>query len=466
MTKQADSLSVVVSRTLFKAYDIRGDSTILLTPVVMQRIGYAFGRHLMAQGDPQVIIGRDGRLSSPVLCQATIEGLVASGCHVVDIGLVPTPLVNFACDYLGVKNSVMVTASHNPINDNGLKLTVARLPFCGEALMALFDRVHDTPKNHHLSGRYQTASIHDAYIAFVQQAINRRLPYKVVVDCGHGAASTVTPQVLTALGCQVIPLYCTVDGHFPAHHPNPSEPDNMLALQKSVIQHQADIGFAFDGDGDRLGVVDHAGNIVWPDRVLMVLARALLKRHPHRTVLWDIKSSNLLPDVIRSAGGYPLMCRSGYAPLRQKMIQTGALLAGEMSGHILFSDSPSGIDDATYTACRLLQHYAQQNAKTISWHNVPQQVSTPEIIVTLPHGIAQQWLRQFVDMAQFEGAKLCTIDGLRVDFTDGWGIVRCSNTTPSLVFRFEATEQHALRRIQQAFKRYIVQILPAISVPF
>jgi phosphomannomutase/phosphoglucomutase len=454
--------------SIFKAYDIRGIVGETINKQVVRTIGQAIGSEALDKDQSRLVVGRDGRLSSSDLSEALIEGIIASGCEVVDIGQVPTPLVYFACEHLNTHSGVMVTGSHNPANYNGLKITIAGKPVFGANLQQLYQRI--------LQGNLRTgqgsvsgAYVIDDYIAQVKGDIHLTRPLKVVVDCGNGVAGVVVPQLLTALGCEVIELYCEVDGSFPNHHPNPSEPANLQDLILAVRRSGAELGIAFDGDGDRLGTVDAEGNIIWADRLMIMFAQDVLSRLPGSLVIYDVKSSSLLEDAILGAGGEALMWQSGYAVIRNKMQETGAPLAGELSGHIFFNDRWYGFDDAMYSACRLLESLARdplERNSTQIFAAIPNRESTPEIMVDMAELECQKFIQQFVAEASFQGAKISTIDGLRADFPSGWGLVRASNTVPGLTLRFEAETQESLQEIQQQFKQQMLQVKPTITLLF
>ncbi len=457
-----------ITPKIFKAYDIRGVVDDTLDSSVVRAIAQAIGSEAIDRDQHRIVVGRDGRLSSEMLSKALVEGLMASGCDVVDIGEVPTPLVSFACEHLQTGSGVMVTASHNPAQYNGLKITLAGKPVFGAALQQLYQRIlQGNIKTG--QGHYQNVDIVDDYIAKVVSDVHLIRPFKVVVDCGNGVGGKVVPKVLSALGCEVVELYCDVDGNFPNHHPNPSEPANLQDLILAVKRSGAELGLAFDGDGDRLGTVDTEGNIIWSDRLMIMFAQDILSRVPGGLVIYDVKSTSLLGDAISGAGGEALMWQSGYAKLRDKLQETGAVLAGEMSGHIFFNDRWYGFDDAIYTSCRLAELLARDPLERSSrdiFAAIPNRESTPEILVEMEELECQKFVQQFVAEASFSGAKISTIDGLRADFSEGWGLVRASNTVPGLTLRFEADTEEALLDIQQQFKQQMLQVKPTITLLF
>jgi len=454
--------------TIFKAYDIRGIVGETINKQVVKMIGQAIGSEALDKEQSRLLVGRDGRLSSDELSQALIEGIMASGCEVVDIGLVPTPLVSFACEHLHTHSGVMVTASHNPANYNGLKITIAGKPVFGASLQQLYQRILQG-NLHTGQGSVSTADVIDDYIAEVSAGIHLSRPLKVVVDCGNGVGGVVAPKLLAALGCEVIELYCDVNGEFPNHHPNPSEPANLQDLILAVRRSGAELGIAFDGDGDRLGTVDAEGNIIRADRLMIMFAQDILSRLPGSLVIYDVKCSGLLEDAILGAGGEALMWQSGYAVIRDKMQETGAPLAGELSGHIFFKDRWYGFDDAIYSAARLIELLVRdplERNSTEIFAAVPNRENTPEIIVDMDELECQKFIQQFVAEASFQGAKISTIDGLRADFPTGWGLVRASNTVPGLTLRFEAETEENLQEIQQQFKQKMLQVKPTITLLF
>jgi len=460
--------TVELTPSIFKAYDIRGIVGETIDEAAFRVIGQAIGSEALDQDQPRLVVGRDGRLSSESLSIALIEGILTTGCEVVDIGQVPTPVLNFACEHLHTASGVMVTASHNPANYNGLKIVIGDKPVFGAKLQQLYQRILQGNFRSG-DGSHNTADLIDDYIAQVADNIHLTRPLKVVVDCGNGAGGLVAPKLLAALGCEVIELYCDVDGTFPNHHPNPSEPANLQDLILAVRRSGAELGLAFDGDGDRLGVVDLEGNIIWADRLMIMFAQDILSRSPGALVIYDVKCTSLLADAISGAGGEALMSPSGYAVIRDKVQETGALLAGEMSGHIFFKDRWFGFDDALYTACRLLELLARdplERSSTEVFAAIPNRESTPEIIVDMAEFESQKFIRQFAAEANFPGAKVVTIDGVRADFASGWGLARASNTVPGLILRFEAETQDTLEEIQQQFKQQMLQVKPTITLPF
>jgi phosphomannomutase/phosphoglucomutase len=413
-------------------------------------------------------VGRDGRKSSPELAAALIRGLTAAGRDVLDVGLVPTPLLYFATHHLGTNSGVMVTGSHNGPEYNGLKIVLGGDALSEEAIQKLHRRARDGDFESG-AGETTSADVVADYIRRVSEDIPVALgnAYRIVVDCGNGVAGAVAPQLLRALGHDVLELCCEVDGSFPNHHPDPSQPENLEMLIGNVIETQADLGFAFDGDGDRLGVVDSGGNILWPDRQLMLLAKDVLSRNPGAPIIFDVKCSRHLARAVEESGGKPVMWRTGHSLIKAKMKEIGAPLAGEMSGHIFFKERWYGFDDALYTAARLIEVLMNTKQKPAEvFAALPQAVSTPELRVSLPEEKHGQFMDALGHAMNFEGATVVGIDGYRVEFADGWGLIRPSNTSPVLVLRFEADNADALKRIQEDFRGRLLSIDADLKLPF
>jgi len=451
---------------IFKAYDIRGIVGRTLTATHMQLIGQALGSEAISRGVQRIAFARDGRLSGPELGQALVKGLMAAGVDVIDVGMVPTPVLYFAAHELAEGSGVMLTGSHNPPDYNGVKMMLAGETLAGEAIQALKQRI-DNQDFSQGQGQYQTHPISGEYLKRVVADVKLERPLKIVVDSGNGVAGALAPKLYRELGCEVIELYSEVDGHFPNHHPDPSQPENLRDLIEMVQSSGADLGLAFDGDGDRLGVVSPDGKIVWPDRLMMLFAADVLSRNPGAQIIFDIKCSNNLTRVIWDKGGEPIMWKTGHSLIKAKMQQTGALLAGEMSGHIFFKERWYGFDDALYAGARLLEIIAAdpRPAKEI-FASLPDAVNTPELRISLPEGEEQRLMDELMSRADFPDANVIMIDGIRADFEDGWGLVRASNTTPSLILRFEGKDREALQRIQGLFREVLQEIDPHLSLPF
>lgn len=455
-----------VSNDIFRAYDIRGIVAKTLTADVVYTIARAIGSQAIALGESQIAIARDGRLSGPELNQALTAGLLDSGLTVIDLGAVPTPLLYFAAHRLATKSGVMLTGSHNPPDYNGLKIVLRGETLAAEAIQALYTRIS---KQDFVSGKGGVVeeNILPSYIATIATDIKLNRPLKIVVDCGNGIAGCVAPALYRALGCEVIELFCEVDGSFPNHHPDPTQPENMQELIQTVKLHQADLGLAFDGDGDRLGVVTENGQLIWPDRQMMVFAGDVLTRNPHSIIIFDVKCSSHLATLIKRQGGQPLMWKTGHSFIKGKMHETGALLAGEMSGHIFFKERWYGFDDGLYAGARLLEILARDtNSCSHLFNELPNSVNTPELKIAIPEAQKFQFIAQFVQQAHFNEATITSLDGIRADFDDGWGLLRASNTTPYLIMRFEAIDHKALQRIQQQFRSQLLAIEPGLALPF
>jgi len=453
--------------SIFRAYDIRGIVGDSLTPEIAIQLGQAIGSEAAARQQSTVIVARDGRLSGPALKEALITGLLATGRVVIDIGLVPTPVLYFATYHLKTGSGVMITGSHNPPNYNGFKIMLGKQTLSGEAIQALKLRLASGDL---VSGKgvLCTMGIQQDYIQRIIQDVKLARPFKVVVDCGNGVAGVMAPALLRALGCEVIELFCDIDGHFPNHHPDPSQPENLAAMIAAVKTQGADLGLAFDGDGDRLGVVDNTGKIIWPDRQMQLYATDILQRNPGAKIIFDVKCSRHLGNVIKQHGGEPLMWKTGHSFIKAKIQETGALLGGEMSGHIFFKERWYGFDDALYSAARLLEILAKESqTPTEVLARLPDAVNTPELKLELEHfGQHYELMDKISQTFHFEQAKICTIDGIRADFKTGWGLIRPSNTTPCLVIRFEADTSAALHEIQAQFRQQLLAIDNNLKLPF
>ncbi len=453
--------------SIFLAYDIRGIVGETLTRDIVYELGRAIGSEAYDQGQQTIITARDGRLSSEGLSSALCQGLQDSGRDVIDIGMVPVPVLYFATHSMDSNSGVMLTASHNPADYNGLKIVINGKALSGEAIQQLRQRVErgDLLQG---EGTHQTEDIVPSYIERITQDVQPARSLKVVVDCGNGVAGTLAPTLLKELGCEVIELYCDIDGSFPNHHPDPGKPENLEDLIQQVKRQKADLGVAFDGDGDRLGVVDSSGNIIWPDRLLMLFATDVLSRQPGGDIIYDVKSSRSLAGHILSHGGRPLMWKTGHSLIKAKLKETGALLAGEMSGHIFFKERWYGFDDALYACARLLEILSidMRSSKEI-FAELPQQTCTPELFMDMPAGDHHELVKKIINLAHFDkNAKLITIDGLRAEFDSGWGLVRPSNTIPAITFRFEATNKTELNEIQEEFRQLLKKIDPNLNLPF
>jgi len=464
---QAETTSLP-DEAIFRHYDIRGKVGPQLNVEVMQQLGQAVGSEALEQSQSRLVLGRDGRLSSDSLAEAFTRGVLSSGCDVIDIGQVPTPMVYFACEHLQTHTGAMITGSHNPVDYNGLKVVIAGKTLLGEGVHRLYERIRDKRlKQGH--GQLSKETINQPYIDRIQSEIKLSRKMNIVVDSGNGVAGKIAPDLFRALGCDVTELYCDVDGNFPNHHPDPGQPENMQDLIKIVKSQEAELGLAYDGDGDRLGVVDGDGNIIWPDRLLLLMAQYLLVEQPGATILFDVKSTSMLEEVISRAGGTPIMTPSGHSVIKHLMQEHGAMLAGEMTGHFFFRDRWYGFDDALYSAARLLELLAAdplERTPTEVFAALPSRVSTPEIIVEMAEGESHRFIEQLQANVEFVGGKLSSVDGVRVDYPTGWGLVRASNTVPGLTLRFEATTKEELEHIKQQFIQQMLQIKPTLSLLF
>ncbi|UVO20074.1 phosphomannomutase/phosphoglucomutase [Stutzerimonas stutzeri] len=452
--------------SIFRAYDIRGIVGDSLTNETAYWIGRAVGSQSLAQGEPNVSVGRDGRLSGPELVQHLIQGLVDSGCTVSDIGMVPTPVLYYAANILAGKSGVMLTGSHNPPDYNGFKIVIAGDTLANEQIQALRQRIETGDLSEGI-GRVEPVDVLERYFEQIRTDIAMAKPMKVVVDCGNGVAGVIAPQLIEALGCKVIPLYCEVDGNFPNHHPDPGKPENLVDLIAKVKAEKADLGLAFDGDGDRVGVVTNAGTMIYPDRLLMLFAKDVVARNPGADIIFDVKCTRRLTPLISGYGGRPVMWKTGHSLIKKKMKESGALLAGEMSGHIFFKERWFGFDDGIYSAARLLEILSQdkRDAEQV-FAAFPSDVSTPEINITVTEESKFTIIDALQRDAQWGEANLITLDGVRVDYPKGWGLIRASNTTPVLVLRFEADSAQELGRIQDVFRAQLHNVAPDLKLPF
>ena len=455
-----------VAAEIFKAYDIRGVIGKSLTISTAELIGQALGSEGRARGVSKIAVGRDGRLSGPELVQALSSGIRKAGVGVVDIGMVATPMLYFATYHLGTGSGVMVTGSHNPPDYNGFKMMLAGETLSGEAIQQLRHRIENNELTSG-SGTRGEANINQAYLDRIASDIRLARPIKIIVDCGNGVAGAFAPALYRALGCEVREMYCDVDGHFPNHHPDPSQPENLRDLIGALKQGAGEIGFAFDGDGDRLGVVTKAGTIIYPDRQLMLFAADVLSRNQGAQIIFDVKSTRNLFAWIRKHGGVPLLWKTGHSLIKAKMQETGALLAGEMSGHVFFKERWYGFDDGLYAGARLLEILSRCADIGAELEKLPDSVNTPELQIKLHEGENHRMIEQMQKSATFTGAQeVITIDGLRVEYADGFGLARASNTTPVIVLRFEADTHNALKRIQEDFRRVLLAANSGIELPF
>ena len=459
---------MTISPAIFRAYDIRGVVTDTLTPTVVEQIGQAFGSECVDRGIPKVVVARDGRVSGPDLVAALSQGIQNTGVHVVDIGMVPTPVLYFATYHLQTGTGIMVTGSHNPPEYNGLKMVVDGDALFGDGITALYTRLSEKKLHSNPVGKLENQDILQDYLDRVLGDVKLARPMSIAYDCGNGVAGAAAPQLFDGLGCKSSALFTEVDGTFPNHHPDPAKLENLEDLIALVKAENHEVGLAFDGDGDRVGVVDDQGNVIWPDRQMVLFAEDVLKRNPGGRIIYDVKCSKVLPAAIKAAGGTPDMWKTGHSFIKARIKETGALLGGEMSGHMFFKERWYGFDDALYAAARLLEILSNTDRKASDiFNDIPNSINTPELNVKFEEDGAQhEFIKQFVAKSKFEGAALTTIDGVRADFDDGWGLVRASNTTPSLVIRFEADTEEAMQRIQEAFRTQMQATDSSVNVPF
>ena len=442
-----------IASSIFKAYDIRGIVPTTVTEAVAEGIGKAFGTIALAEGQTAVAVGRDGRLSGPALVAALIQGLVAVGIEVIDVGTVTTPMLYFAA-HTQCRSGIQVTGSHNPKDYNGFKMVMGGRSIHGDEIQALRRMMEAESWLPKAGGSVRSVDVLLAYTARIVSDIKLARPMKIVVDSGNGIAGASAPDILRAIGCEVIELFSEVDGNFPNHHPDPSKPENLLDLIDALKTSGAELGLAFDGDGDRLGIVTQDGTNIYPDRQMQLFAEDVLRRVPGGTVLFDVKCSQRLAPAIAAAGGQPLMFKTGHSLIKAKMKEIEAAggqapLGGEMSGHIFFKERWFGFDDGTYAGCRLLEIVSQSPDANVVLHALPTSFSTPELNVACAEGEPPVVVAKTLAMVDFASpAVVSTIDGLRVDWPDGFGLVRASNTTPVLVLRFEGHTPEALERIQ------------------
>ena len=451
---------------IFKAYDIRGIVGKTFTAEIVEAIGQAIGSEARARDQRAICIGRDGRLSGPELAAALARGIQMAGIDVIDLGMVATPMTYFAAYELGTNSAVMVTGSHNPPDYNGLKMVLGGETLAGETIQKLRERLEKGDLTQG-SGSYRSHDIAPAYLARISGDVKLARPMNIVIDCGNGVPGAYAPALYRSLGCKVEEMYCEVDGSFPNHHPDPSQPKNLQDIIQRLKSNDAEIGLAFDGDGDRLGVVTKDGSIIFPDRQLMLFADDVLSRNPGAEIIFDVKSTRKLFDWIRERGGKPTLWKTGHSFIKAKMKETGALLAGEMSGHVFFKERWYGFDDGLYAGARLLEYLSRQPDLNATLLGLPDTVNTPELNIKMAEGEHYALMEKLKATAKFPAAKdIITLDGLRVEYADGFGLARPSNTTPGIVLRFEADNQAALERIQADFRRVIHQGAPGLALPF
>ena len=451
---------------IFKAYDIRGIVKETLTADAVRQIGQALGSEARARGLGAIVIGRDGRLSGPELASALATGITSAGVDVVDIGRVPTPVTYFAAHQLGIGSCVSVTGSHNPPNYNGLKMVLGGQTLYGGQIRSLRHRIENNDLNEG-DGHSRSAKVEEAYLDRIVGDVKLSRPMKIVVDCGNGVAGELAPALFRRMGCEVVELFCKIDGTFPNHHPDPSKPENLRDLQQALRDTDAELGLAFDGDGDRLGVVTKDGEIIYPDRQLMLFAADVLTRNPGAQIIYDVKCSRWVAQSVKFQGGRPLMWNTGHALIKTKLKETGAPLAGEMSGHIFFKERWYGFDDALYTGARLLEIISRWKDSNWPLKNLPNALSTPELNIKMKEGEPHALIEKLTRDGKFPDSRsLITIDGVRAEYRDGFGLARASNTTPVIVLRFEADNPEAMKRIQDEFRAALLAAWPGLDVSF
>jgi len=457
---------VTAPAEIFRTYDIRGIVGRTLTPAIVRDIGRALGSLARERGAATFAIGRDGRLSGPELSGALADGLNAAGADVIDIGMAPTPVAYFAAHHLGCGSCVAVTGSHNPPDYNGIKMVVGGNTLYGDDIQELRKIIE---RNQFASGegKRSVASVLDAYVERITSDVKLARKMRIAIDCGNGVAGMLAPKLYRALGCEVEELYCDVDGRFPNHHPDPSVPKNLAELIQKVKSGRSELGIAFDGDGDRLGLVAKDGEIIFPDRQLMLLAKDVLSRNPGAQIIYDVKSTRLLEPWIVRHGGRPLIWKTGHSLIKAKLKETGALLAGEMSGHTFFKERWYGFDDALYSAARMLEILSREEDPQQTLKSLPNAPSTPELHWHLEEGEPHALVAKLQTSKPFPGAaRILTIDGVRVEYADGFGLARASNTTPVIVLRFEADTAAALERIKQDFRKALQPLKPNAPLPY
>jgi phosphomannomutase/phosphoglucomutase len=459
-------MTTTVPAEIFRAYDIRGIVGTTLTPPVVRAIGQALGTLALESGGTAIAIGRDGRLSGPALSAALAEGIAASGANVLDVGMVPTPVTYFAAHHLGCGSAVMLTGSHNPPDYNGIKMVIAGTTLSGDAIQDLRARI-EAGRVSAGNGRIEQKDIADAYMARIVGDVKLARPMKIAIDCGNGVTGVLAPKLFRMLGCEVTALFDTIDGRFPNHHPDPSQPKNLADLVAALRTSDAELGLAFDGDGDRLGVVTKDGGIIYPDRQLMLYAKDVLSRNPGATIIYDVKCTRLLGPWIEKHGGVPLIWKTGHSFVKAKLKETGAPLAGEMSGHTFFKERWYGFDDALYVGARLLEIVSRSADPGAELNALPDSPSTPELNWKLSEGEPHALIAKLQAGAPFpNAARILTIDGVRAEYADGFGLARASNTTPVIVLRFEADTETALARIQGEFRAALEPLKPGSALPF
>ena len=457
-----------LAANIFKAYDIRGIYGKELTLDAIGLIAKSIS-NLYPNDNDTIVIGRDGRNSSSEISKALIDSFLKNGKNVIDIGEVPTPLLYFAVNHLNLNSGIIITGSHNPKEYNGLKMIMDGHTLSGGEITRIYDDIIDGAFSNLnlMKTSYKNLNISDEYIKQVNRNISIKKKLKIAVDAGNGVAGPIAVEIYRKLGLELIELYCSVDGDFPNHHPNPSDPKNLIDLINEVKKSKCDLGIAFDGDGDRCLILDNKGNIVWPDRQMMIFSKDILSQNQNAKVIYDVKSSSFLANVIKDSGGEPIMCRTGHSYIKKMMRETNAILAGEMSGHVFFNDKWYGFDDGIYCGARMIEIVSNQSIESSEiFADLPNSFSTPEINIPVDKdGIQHDFMEKFKSSAIFEDAEISTIDGLRVDYDDGWGLLRASNTTSCLVMRFEAESKERLLEIKNSFISQIRKIDSRLEIP-
>jgi len=465
---------MLLSSSIFKAYDIRGIIDETLDPSIARLIGQAFGTQMRELGETEIVIGRDGRLSGPSLIEALTEGLLSTGIHVIDLGMVATPMVYFGTNQVldgkKPKSGIMITGSHNPPNYNGFKMVLGGAAIYGDQIQALRKRIEAkqfaTPESNRL-GTHSTFDIFPMYLKHIIGDVKLARPMKIVIDCGNGVGGAFAGQLFRALGCEVQELFCEVDGHFPNHHPDPAHLENLQDLIQNLQTTDNELGLAFDGDADRLGVVTKDGQVIFPDRQMMLFAKDVLSRNPGSQIIYDVKCTRNLAIWVKQHGGEPIMWKTGHSLVKAKLKETGAPLAGEMSGHIFFKDRWFGFDDGLYTGARLLEILSKERDPNRTLNDLPNAICTPELQLACVEGESFALLETIKANAKFPTSEsINTIDGVRVEYADGFGLARPSNTTPVVVMRFEADSEDAIQRIQEEFKVALLAAKPGAKLPF
>ena len=463
-----------LSPSIFKAYDIRGIIDETLDPSIAKLIGQAFGTEMRELGETDIVIGRDGRLSGPSLIEALTEGLLSTGINVIDLGMVATPMVYFAANHTingkTPKSGIMITGSHNPPNYNGFKMVLGGAAIYGEQIQSLRKRIEAkqfVSGDSNKLGNRSTFDIFPMYLNYIVGDIKLARPMKIAVDCGNGVGGAFAGKLFRALGCEVQELFCEVDGHFPNHHPDPAHIENLQDLIKNLQTTDNELGLAFDGDADRLGVVTKDGQVIFPDRQMMLFAKDVLSRNPGAQIIYDVKCTRNLATFVKQHGGEPLMWKTGHSLVKAKLKETGAPLAGEMSGHIFFKDRWFGFDDGLYTGARLLEILSKEKDPNTTLNDLPNAIFTPELQLACAEGEPFALLETIKASAKFPTSQsINTIDGVRVEYADGFGLARPSNTTPVVVMRFEADNEEAIKRIQAEFKAVLLAVKPDAKLSF